>query len=372
MGSEYQVWLNTPEGHHIASLDEFYSLHAARAVNQIGVLELTIPDAFPYGWLRRDLQIEVIRKPERGAAQLLTDTVWLLRSWGQARNEGAIQYTLSAVSLTELLSRRIVYAAPGSAEADKSDAADDMLKAIVRESMGALVGDSARSLTKWLSVAADTGQAPNVAKKFGYRNVLACAQEICDTSTALGTPLYFDIIAASASAWVFQTYIGQRGVDRTASGMSTLAIGEESGVLANPSLAEDYSDEVTYCYAGGHGVGTARIIGTAPRSDSSEVSRLGASPFNRRESFIDVRNGYATLESAQYEAEAELRRLRPRRTFTGRIIDTDGASFGVHWGWGDRLTVTFNGALADCVVSAIDISVSRDTETLGATLRSAE
>ncbi len=85
---------------------------------------------------------------------------------------------------------------------------------------------------------------------------------------------------------------------------------------------------------------------------------------------MDARHGYTTVAGCQYEAESELRQARPRRTFTARILDAPGAAFGRHWGWGDALTVAFNGALIDCLVVAVDIDVSDRGERIGATLRS--
>jgi hypothetical protein len=237
--------------------------------------------------------------------------------------------------------------------------------------MGASVGEAARGLTTWLSVAADVGRGATVAKSMAYRNVLQCAQELCDASTALGKPIFFDIYAASASAWVFQTYAGQRGVDRTATGPSPLIVSEESGMLSDPALREDYSNEVTYCYAAGNGVGTARVIGTAPSASSSEVARLRASPFNRREAFADARKGYTTTTGCAYEAETYLRSQRPRRVFSGTLIDTPQYIYGVLWGWGDKVTATFDGTLIDCHVSQVTIDVSSGGERIAAVLRAA-
>lgn len=373
--STYMIWLNSPTGEHIAAISEFFNLRAVRTVNDIGALTLTIPAVFGWDVIsgRRDLQLEIWRKTFGGHYSLLTDTVWLVRKMAMERVSGALQYTLSAVSLTDLLTRRIVYAYTGDGETSKTGSADDMAKAIVRENMGALVTDSARGLSAYVGVASDLSLAPSIEKKFGYRNVLQVLQEIAQTSTALGTPLFFDIEAASSNNFNFYTYVNQRGRDRSSTtGDNSLVISELTGALVGPTWQEDYMQEITYVYAGGEGNGAARIVGMAPSSTSTEYGRQFASPYNRREAWADARNGYATVAACEYEAENVLRAGRPRKTFTGRIIDTPQSIYSLNWNWGDKVTAVFDSLQVDCLINTLDIDATRDRETISAQLRSVE
>jgi len=237
--------------------------------------------------------------------------------------------------------------------------------------MGSLVIDSARSIASYMGIASDVSAAPEVTKKFAYRNVLQVLQELAQTSTALGTPLYFDVEAASSTTLNFYTYINQRGIDRSSTtGDNSLIISELTGALVDPSWVEDYTSEVTYVYAGGEGNGAARIIGTAPSSTSTEYGRQFASVFNRREAWADARNGYSTVAACEYEAENVLRAGRPRKLFEGRLLDTAQSVYSLNWNWGDRVTAVFNGLQVDCIVSTINIEASGGRETISAQLRS--
>lgn len=373
--STYSVWLNSPTGDHIAAIPDFFSLRATQSLNDIGALTLTMPASFPYSYLegRRDLQLEIWRRDIAGGQTLLTNTIWLVRRHSKSRRGGGMEYSIGAVPLLELLNRRIIYAYAGSAGADKEDPADDVCKALVRENMGADVLDSARDLSTYLTVAADISQAPSVIKKCAYRNLLQTLQEICQTSAALGTQLFFDITYSSYHAFVFRTYTGQLGLDRTdTTGVNTFYASEDSGSLVDPSYEEDYTSEITYVYAGGSGDGAGRVVGTAPTATSVERSRQYASPFNRIEAFSDARNGYTTVAGCEYEAESTLRASRPRKSFSGSLIDTPQSRYGIDWNYGDRVTAVFDNMRSDCLISTIDIDVSGAKETISARLRSVE
>lgn len=85
----------------------------------------------------------------------------------------------------------------------------------------------------------------------------------------------------------------------------------------------------------------------------------------------------ATQEGVAQEvdnaAKAGLRENRPKRILQAKLVNIPGTTeYGVHWGFGDLLTVEFDGETINCSVDAIQIEVSSSEEQITATLRAIE
>lgn len=361
----YSVYLADPFGVRLAVLDSWTSLVYSRAVNAPSLLTLEMPAAeLDWRWLRRDLRLEVWRSLDGGPEYLDTETVWLLRgrrTWQTKQRTTMLQ--LRAKPAICLLDRRIIAAAAGSAQSQKTGAADNVLKAFVREQLGASAISVARRWDALLAVASDTGLAPTTYKAAAWRNLLKTLQEVALASTTSGTPLFFDVISPYAGALEFRTYVQTRGIDHSFSGIRPVVVSPERDNLVEPSIDEDWNDEATYIYAAGQGQDDLRLI--VPASDTA---RIGASPFGRIERFVNASQA-ETSALLQQEANAALRDARPRRNFAGKLQDTEGTRYGRDWAWGDRIMAEYNGEQWTCRVDAIQVSVKDGRETISAALR---
>lgn len=351
-----------PFGVPLTQIDDYLALSYTRVTNGVGVLTLDLSPDIERDLFRLDSRLGVWRQPAGGSLALDTETVWLVRRVRRtldAKGERRLQVT--AYSASELLARRIVAYTAGSAQAAKTDYVDDMMKEIVAENLGGDATDADRDWSALLDVAADLGAADSVSKAFAWRNVLTVLQELGEANG-----VYFDVVSPTRGALEFRTYISQRGQDRTLSSANPLIVSPEMGNLATGDYAEDYSAEASCVYAGGQGVGADREV-----SEVEDATRIGASPFGRREAFADARGG-ATGNSLDAEAAAALFAGRPRRLFAGKIADTPQCRYGLHWGWGDKVTAQFEGESFDCHVSAVKIAIASGRETIDAQLRAEE
>lgn len=363
----YFIEVADPFGVKVAQVDSFLSLELARTVNDVGVLTLDMDPDTDVSPFRLDGRLGVWRKGAAGGFLLQTDTVWFVRQWRRvmyATGERVLRVT--AYSASDLLARRIVAYPAGSATASKTDNADDMMKAIVRENLGASATDTDRSWASYLTVQSDNGAASSMSKAFSRRNVLTVLQEIAETSAEAGEPLYFDVAAPAQGGLEFRTYIGQRGVDRTLSSSTPLVISPELGTIAGGELFTDYASEVTVVYAAGQGDKEAREV-----AEVEDIARSGASPFGRIEALRDARQN-ATGASLTAEGNAYLRANRPRRVFTAALVDTPQVRYGLEWHWGDKVTAQFEGQTFDCHIDTLRLSVAGGKETIGAHLRAEE
>ena len=362
----YYIEVADPFGTKLAQVDRFVSIDLVRGVNAVGVLTLEMDPDTSRDLFRLDGRLGVWRQPANGPRELLAETVFLVRRVRRALSKsGERVLQVTALSAAHLIDRRIVAYPAGSAQADKTGPADDLMKAIIRENLGSLA-PAGRDWSALISVAADSSQGPSVSKGFAWRYCLDVLQELGEQAAQAGNPVYFDFVAPVAGGLEFRTYTGQRGLNRSLSSGDPLILSPERGNLADCELIEDYTDEATHIYAGGQGEQADREI-----AEASDAARVGGSPFGRIEAWRDARNT-STTAALQAEANAALWERRPRRIFSGSIQDTPQCAYGIHWRWGDLVVAQFEGRSYDCHVDTVRIKVAKGAESISAQLRAEE
>lgn len=354
--ANYELWLCRDDGARLTMLEDTVNFAYNRVLHDVGSCEVVMPSTFPQSWLAVDRRIEIWRQPVSGPLRL--ERSYFLRKWRDKTNASGVRtIALVGFDANYLLKGRTVAAQAASAQADMTDEADDMCKEIVRDSMGA-DADAARQWTTYVSVRANAGAGPSLTKGFSRRNVLSVLKDLANAAEAAGTPIYWDLVEVGTGGWEFVTSTSQPGIDHSyPGGIIPVHLGIEHGNLYEPSLEHDYSEEVTYAYAGGQGEEAARVIQTA-----EDTARSGRSLFGRREGFADARNEDTTA-GVLAEARRMLNESRPRLRFTATILDTTGCRYGVHWRFGDKLTAYYAGQSFQCIVRAVNVSVdSRGAE----------
>lgn len=360
--ADYELWLNKDDGTALGVLDTVVSFEYAMAVHQVGACSLVLPGSFDTALLQPDNRIAVWRTPAGGARNL--ERVYLIRRLLDTTDaDGKRTLTVTGLDGNDLLARRIVAYVSGAAQAVMTDQADDMCKAVVTDNLGT-DAVAARQLSTYLSVQGDLAAGPSITMAFAWRDVLTTLQDIAEAARQAGTAVYWDVVPLSATTWEFRTATGQPGADHSyPSGVNPVLLGLEYGNLQEPSLERDWSEEVTYVYAGGQGEGAARTI-----VEVEDTARSGRSVLGRREAFEDARDD-TTTAAVTARANSRLSTGRPRLRFSGKIVDSPGTRYGIEWRWGDRLTATYQGQTVEAIVKAVKVSVDDNgKETLDARL----
>ena len=169
----YEIWLTDDFGVRLAQITTFSSLTATRTVNAIGWLDLVLPPSFDTSLIQPDRIIQLWRAPRGG-----TLSVWrayLIRPWRWQTTGSDETLLVSGPDSNDLLRRRIVAAYSGSAQAHKEDAADDMMKAYVTESISDSFDPTPDAGTRvWadLSIAADLSDGPTLTKSANFGRLL--------------------------------------------------------------------------------------------------------------------------------------------------------------------------------------------------------
>lgn len=357
MATLYEAWITNPYGTRLAVMPDYESLDYIRTVNQLGTLKGVVPYAPYKDLLVAENRIEIWRSVNGGPYNLDLQTSWTIREVSAVlSDQGTMTLEFVAFDGYYLLGRRDVAYNSTTAQASKTGALDDMMKAIINENFGTLAITS-RNLSAWLTIQANLTKAPSGSKSFARRNVLAVLQELAQQSVTNGTYLAFDVVYTGPK-FEFRTYTGARGVDhRFPAGQNPILLAPEFGNLGNCRLTQSYVEEKNYIYGLGQDEGVNRKVLT-----SNDNVRIGLSPFNLNEESVDARNSDLTSE-VQAEADAALRAGRPKIIFTGELINTNTTQRGVQYDWGDMLTAQYIGRAIDVRVESVHVTLSEGKET---------
>ena len=135
--------------------------------------------------------------------------------------------------------------------------------------------------------------------------------------------------------------------------MVPVVLSPELLTMQSATRSEDYRSDFSVVYASGQGAGSQRVTVT-----TSDTARLGASPWARKERFVDARN-LKTLDSLNSTAAATLYQGRPHLSIAGVVRDRPGCVFGQHWNYGDLVEASVDGLGASCRVEQVTVEVER-------------
>ena len=364
----YEIWLTTDIGVRIAQLTTGTTFQGSKVVNGIGWFGMSMPLSFDINLIKPDRMIQLWRQPSGGAMSLWN--VYLLRKWVFSTQGSQEVVTLEGPDKNDFLRRRIVAAFAASAQAAKTDFADDMMKEVVTQSIADGVAPTPTAGTRiWsnLSIQADASVGPTITKSFPFDKLLSGSGSgvlsvLADAAREAGTEVFFSIepnvVTGSSISFQFRTTINQPGQDVT----SRVVFDQQRGNMREPSLEYDYSEEENYIYSAGQGEETARNI-----QQVYDTERYSASIWNRCEGFADARN--QTADNGVREAgRAQLEEGRPRIRASAVPVDTAGTRFGIDWNFGDKVRWRYKNVEFDTIIRAVTISVENKRETIQARL----
>jgi hypothetical protein len=338
-------------------------------VGNVGALRLTLPATFDDSLLLLDGRIGVWRSINGRPPTLDGETVFFIRTWEYTEETT----TVTAYSANHLRLRRIIDYFAGTSYSSKTTptAAGNLIKSFVSENMlaGIVAADrqgaeTQADISAYVTNQANLGDGALLAMQCAWRNLDTVIREVCDASTYAGTYMAADIVAPTETTLQLRTYATVRGVDHRASSPQPVILSPETGSLANCRLIVDRSDEVTFAIAGGADKGTSRLVATA-----SDPIRMAESPFNRIEQFGDYTN-ISDAAALQDIADAMVRAGRPRIEFAADIVETDGATRGIHYDYGDMLTGAFRNKQYDSRLDVIEAAVGGGGQYSRAKIRS--
>jgi hypothetical protein len=368
MAGNYEIYLTTDTGVRLAALDNFISLECSRVASSIGSFGMYLPLSFNPDLIAPDRQIQVWRQPDGGRLGLWR--VYLLRKWKFSTQDSDQMLEIAGPDMNDLLRRRIVAAFAGSAQAGKTDFADDMMKEIVTQSIADGVAPVPAAGTRvWsnLSIAADLGDGPTITRSFPWEKLLTASNngvlpQLAKAAREAGTEVFFDIVpnvvSSNSITFQFQTFTGQPGQDVS----DRVTFDQADGNMKNPSLEYDYTEEENYIYAGGQGEESDRNI-----QQVYDSTRYGQSIWGRCEGFADARN-QSTDNGVISAGNTHLEEGRSRIRFTAQPLDTTGTRFGIDWDFGYQVGARYLNRQFNSIIRAVSIVVNENGEEIRARL----
>jgi len=327
------VEIASSAGVRLAPVETMVSLAWQRVVNGVGWFELVLPGEFDESLLLPDAQIIISVQPLGGVKGV--DFVGMVRALSFETDDNGVDIiTVAGPDANELFKRRIVAYYAGSPYSTKTDQSDDLLRALALENMGGSAVNTARNMSAaGLSFAGEQSAGASVLFACAWDELDGAIDDLVKAAAGGGTPIYWEIKPEADGSFKLYTYTGQPGLDRTSG--NEVVFGMEWGNLSQPKLVLDYTEEVTYVYAGGANEGADRII-----VEVESTARSSRSPWGRREAFVNA-SGEASTAALTALANARLEAGRPRLRFSGYLMDTEQAVYGKDWGLGDRVNVSY-------------------------------
>lgn len=338
-------------------------LHYVLSCGLVGGLTVTLPPEFN-SRLQLDGRIHVMRSVNGGAARREGGSCFFIRKWVYGND-----YTeVTAVHANYLMWGRhnldtLIF---GNYFQD-NQAADDFIKDFWDNNFGPhafraqnTAGGSdttGADISAYVTTQAHVTAAPVIRMTFSWENTGDLIRALCDASMANGTYLTAEIVAPTESTLEIQTFVGQRGEDRRATNSFGLLFTESRGNLANALLTVDRTEEFTFAYAGG----ADRAYGRA-NEWAIDTARMAQSIFGRREVFVDA-SSVNDAADVLAEAQAGLRNGRPVIFATGELQETDQCIRGVHFDFGDYVTVEVRGQQYDMRLDVLDVTLQGGVET---------
>jgi len=362
MAGTYELWLTTDKGARIQELDTTGGFSAARIVNKIAPLELILPRTFDTNMIRPDRMIQVWRAPE--GERLGFWQAYFIRKWRFETKGSEERFKVWGRCPNDLLRRRIVAYYAEESESAMIDEADDMMKAIVTDSIidgTAPAPDAGTRIWNDLSIAPDMSDGPVLEQSFAWKQLLTTSgagviADIARAAQGAGTEVFFAVIPATVGTtsitFQFVTATGQPGMDVS----DRVVFDQERGNLENPYLEFDYTNEINYVYAGGQGDLDERNI-----QQVSDTTRYNASQWNRCEGFANARS-QAEDNEVREAGRVKLNKGRPVRRFVGVPLDTIGTRFGRDWDFGYKVRVRYRGQEFDAIVRSVVLKMDDNGE----------
>ena len=349
MAPIYHLRLKDQTGAVSAILTHWLSLTYTKRVNSVGSYTLMLDgDDSRVSLFALDAQIEVWRADPAQSIAWYADSEFLHRSTTRERLvSGEHRFTSAGRGYNDLLGRRIIAAAAGSAGAEKAGVAETVAKEYVDEQAGP--GAGVRALYGF-TVQADAAQGNSITFKRARRNLLEVLQEI-----ALVGGGDFAVVGTGAAAFAFRWYDGQLGTDRTvgnSGGNPSVIFAVEFGNMGQPRYALSRLDEVNAVYVGGQGEGATRTV-----NERTDAAAIAASPWNRREAFRDARNESAAA-GLNARGDEELESAQAKESFSFEVLQVPSCLYGKHYFLGDLVTGRFGTVQVDKKVLQVTVNVA--------------
>ena len=319
-----------------AVVTDFLSLAISKQLNAVDMLTFSIESQSPsFQYMDMGSIMQIWRQDvELGIANTLEFS-------GIIRNRIAVRdittrYTIQAVGMLALLADRVIAYKANKPNLSKFTAqpAETILKRLFNYNIGSSATTANGRLIDGritgMSTAATAGTGTALTLKCSMLPLLKTMQEI-----AYSGGLAYSLSYTAPATWVFTTYVGQIGTDRTAN--ITLSI--PTGTVARITQTNNLLNDFTTVIVGGNGTEEAKQFATFPASSIPTGLAL-------REIVVDAKNqqNSTTAFLTQFGNKTLSVQQRKRVVYSVDVLQTSQMRYGRDYFFGDKIAVNWNTA----------------------------
>ena len=365
----YQIVLYDDVGTRLAIIDDYRSMQYQKKINDGGFFSLFMDYNDPKRELFEVDGIIEIKRKIPGRLDWYTDFIGHCEDFNTRLFSNAnYQFNVVGTGQNGLLARRIIAFDETTAYAAKNDASETVMKEYVKENIGS---DATTANTRFadgriisggtnlFSVQADAGNGITWQGDRSGKNLLEVLNEIARFSE-----IDFDVESNTAIGnYIFKTFVNQLGDDRTITGLDSSTglnaagnaphiFSPERSNVQESSLSERHRKEANRVFAYGKGAGTTRNIRYRENTTAQSESAL-----NIRE----VMRGASSQDSnTQLDdfADEWLEKLKTVEKFDFEPLDIPSSLYGVHYNFGDKITVKVGDVQANKRIVAVTINLA--------------
>jgi hypothetical protein len=333
MAPYYTMQVYDSAGALQAVVTDFLSLAISKQLNAIDMLTCSIESRSPsFQYMDMGAIIQVWRQDVELGIPNTLEFSGIIRKRVAVR-EITLRYTLQAVGMLALLADRVIAYKANKTNLSKFTAqpAETIIKRLFNFNIGSSATTANGRLidgrTTGFSTAATAGTGTSLTLKCSMLPLLKTIQEIAYTGGLAYTLTY-----TTPATWVFTTFVGQIGTDRTAS----IALSVSTGTVGRITQVQDLLSDFNTVIVGGSGTEEAKQYATFPTSGIPTGLDL-------RETVQDGKNQQnSTLGYLQQFGRKTLAIQQRRRVqYAVDVLQTSEMRYGRDYFFGDKITVNW-------------------------------
>ena len=330
-----------------AVVTDFLSLAISKQLNAIDMLTTSIEARSPsFQYMDMGAIIQVWRQDvELGIANTL-EFAGIIRK-RVATKDTTTRYTIQAVGMLALLADRVIAYKANKVNLSKFTAvpAESILKRLFNFNIGSSATTANGRLIDGritgMSTAATAGTGTSLTMKCSMLPLLKTMQEI-----AYSGGLAYTLTYTAPATWVFTTFVGQIGTDRTAD----ITLSVSTGTVARITQTSDAINNFTTVIVGGSGTEEAKQFSTYPTSGIPTGLSL-------RETYVDAKNqqNSTTAFLTQFGAKTLSIQQRKRVSYSVDVLQTSEMRYGRDYFFGDKIAVNWNKSVINQFVVGVGL-----------------
>lgn len=371
----YARLLNTA-GMVVALFDDWISLAYYKEINGIYEYTLTFADNGDsrLSLFDTDFIIEVWRSVPGSGVAWYRDFVGLHRRIKRnLDSDGKKTVSSIGVGMNGLLSRTYILYNAGTLMADKSCPAETAMKEYVEENCGSSAVTAnyrhANGALPGFSVDTDHAYGTLWQGSRAYKNLLSTLDDIANYAG-----IDFEVMYTGAGTFIFRTYNGQLGVDRTYVGLNTHTGLNSAGnvpVKLSPDMGNVQDEEYIFDRLAEHN--RILVLGKGDGATKEwvvveDASAVNDSPWNRCEAVIDASSQEFQYQRTMAGWEA-LVANKAVESISITPLQRPNCLYGKHYDLGDRLTVVAGSVTRNKRVIADRKTITSERETIELTFK---